>query len=63
MAGISIKFPKDKKWLADEIEKLRKEQNRPSTNNMVIQILVEYFNERKKSITPTLKGRGLSREA
>lgn len=47
MAGISVKFPKDKKWLTDEIEKLRKEQNRPSTNNMVIQILIEYFNERK----------------
>lgn len=46
--SISVKFPKDKEWLFDEIEKLRKEQNRPSTNNMVIHILFEYITERKK---------------
>lgn len=39
----TIKYTKDTEWLDDAIEKERIKQNRPSANNTILNILVDYF--------------------
>lgn len=45
---ISIKLTDKNDWLLEAIEKEKKNQNRPSINNMIETILVSYF---KKDVT------------
>jgi hypothetical protein len=45
---ISIKLSQEDKWIAKAVEEERKAQGRPSTNNMVIQIIKEYFKNKNK---------------
>ena len=46
---ISLKLTDKNDWLVDKITEEKEKQNRPSFNNMVETILVEYFEERDKS--------------
>lgn len=52
---ISIRFTKKNAWIREELEKEVNETTRPSLNNVVEAILVEYFHK-KKLLTPPLKG-------
>ncbi len=51
---ISLKLSNENDWLIEAIDEERIEQNRPSKNNVIENILVSYFKERGidgKSIT------------
>lgn len=47
---ISLKLTDKNDWLVDKLNKEKEKQNRPSFNNMVETILVEYFEERGQKI-------------
>lgn len=47
---ISLKLTDKNDWLVDKITEEKEKQNRPSFNNMVETILVEYFKERGQKI-------------
>jgi len=47
---ISLKLTDKNDWLVDKINEEKERQNRPSFNNMVETILVEYFEERGQKI-------------
>ena len=47
---ISLKLTDKNDWLVEAINKEIEETNRPSFNNMVETILVEYFEERGQKI-------------
>lgn len=42
---ISLKLTDKNDWLVDKLNEEKEKQNRPSFNNMVETILVEYFEE------------------
>lgn len=45
---ISLKLTNKNDWLVDKITEEKEKQNRPSLNNMVETILVEYFEKLQK---------------
>ena len=47
---ISLKLTDKNDWLVDKLNEEKEKQNRPSFNNMVETILVEYFEERGQKI-------------
>lgn len=47
---ISLKLTDKNDWLVDKINEEKEKQNRPSFNNMVETILIEYFEERGQKI-------------
>lgn len=47
---ISLKLTDKNDWLVDKLNEEKERQNRPSFNNMVETILVEYFEERGQKI-------------
>ena len=47
---ISLKLTDKNDWLVDRLNEEKEKQNRPSFNNMVETILVEYFEERGQKI-------------
>lgn len=47
---ISLKLTDKNDWLVDKLNEEKERQNRPSFNNMVETILVEYFEERGEKI-------------
>ncbi len=47
---ISLKLTDKNGWLVDKLNEEKEKQNRPSFNNMVETILVEYFEERGQKI-------------
>ncbi len=47
---ISLKLTDKNDWLVDKITEEKEKQNRPSFNNMVETILVEYFEEHGEKI-------------
>jgi hypothetical protein len=47
---ISLKLTDKNDWLVDKIREEKERQNRPSFNNMVETILVEYFEKRGEKI-------------
>ena len=47
---ISLKLADKNDWLVDKLNEEKERQNRPSFNNMVETILVEYFEERGQKI-------------
>jgi len=47
---ISLKLTDKNDWLVDKLNEEKERQNRPSFNNMVETILVEYFEERGQQI-------------
>lgn len=49
MQRISLKLSNENDWIIEALEKERKKQNRPSKNNMVETILVDYFGKRSKT--------------
>lgn len=52
---ISLKLTDKNDWLVEAIEKEREENNRPSVNNTVENILVSYFKakeEKNKNVIP-----------
>lgn len=52
---ISLKLTDKNDWLVDKLNEEKERQNRPSFNNMVETILVEYFEERGQKIKTTNK--------
>ena len=44
---ISIKLSNENDWLVESIKSEKKKQNRPSVNNVIETILVEYFKAKK----------------
>lgn len=52
---ISLKLTDKNDWLVDKLNKEKEKQNRPSFNNMVETILVEYFEERGQKIKTAIK--------
>lgn len=46
---ISLKLSNENDWLLDSIEDERKKQNRPSQNNMIETILVDFFKKKAKA--------------
>jgi hypothetical protein len=47
---ISLKLTDKNDWLVDKLNEEKEKQNRPSFNNMVETILVEYFEKRGQKI-------------
>lgn len=47
---ISLKLTDKNDWLVEKLNEEKEKQNRPSFNNMVETILVEYFEERGQKI-------------
>lgn len=47
---ISLKLTNQNNWLIQAIEQERKKQNRPSTNNTIETILVDYFKQNNKKL-------------
>lgn len=47
---ISLKLTEKNDWLVDKLNEEKERQNRPSFNNMVETILVEYLEERGQKI-------------
>jgi len=47
---ISLKLTDKNDWLVDKLNEEKESQNRPSFNNMIETILVEYFEEREQKI-------------
>ena len=47
---ISLKLTDKHDWLVNKLNEEKERQNRPSFNNMVETILVEYFEERGQKI-------------
>ena len=45
---ITFRPTKENEWLCDALEQERIKQMRPSINNMMAYILMEYFNKKKK---------------
>lgn len=52
---ISLKLTDKNDWLVDKLNEEKERQNRPSFNNMVETILVEYFEERGQKIKTAIK--------
>jgi len=52
---ISLKLTDKNDWLVDKLNEEKEIQNRPSFNNMVETILVEYFEERGQKIKTATK--------
>tara|TARA_R110002051_G_C8661975_1_gene489143 strand:+ start:31 stop:177 length:147 start_codon:yes stop_codon:yes gene_type:complete len=48
MARTSLHYSKENEWLVEAVEQERKKQNRPSINNTIESILVDYFKHKKK---------------
>ncbi len=52
---ISLKLTDKNDWLVDKLNEEKEKQNRPSFNNMVETILVEYFEKRGQKIKTATK--------
>jgi len=59
---ISLKLSNENDWLIESIEQERKNQNRPSQNNMIETILVSYFEERGQKNNKTAKRKVKSKD-